>query len=106
MSMHLGYSEPDLIDDLQAWWDSQVADNHDPFAIPSPSRTGTIFEVVVAVDSLCVVSALAKIAKHVTIPVPPRIIKPGGYCSCEEMISDLLPKIRALAIKQPKKEAA
>jgi hypothetical protein len=106
MSANPGYSEIDLIDELRAWWDSQVGDAQDPFATPHPPHAGTIFEIVVAVDSLCVVSALAKITKHIKIPVPPGIIKPGGYCSFEEMMSDLLPKIRVLMIKQSKKEAA
>ena len=106
MSTGLGYSEDDLTADLRTWWDDEVADADDPFGDPRPARTGTIFEVVPAVDSLGVVTALITIEKHVKFEVPPRIIRPGGYRSFEEMISDLLPKIRALVIKQRKKEAA
>ena len=28
------------------------------------------------------------------IEIPPEIIKPGGYDSCDEMLDDLLPKLR------------
>jgi hypothetical protein len=102
----LGYSEDDLRADLQTWWNDQVANDDDPFADPRPPRTGTIFEVVPEVDSLGVVAALITIEKHVKFEVPPRIIKAGGYRTFEEMADDLLPKVRALVLKQRKKEAA
>lgn len=107
MNTHLGYSEDDLTADLRSWWDDQVADADDPFADPQPPpRTGTIFEVLPVVDSLGVVTALITIEKHVQFELPPGIIKAGGYRSFEEMVGDLLPKVRALVIKQRKKEAA
>lgn len=106
MDTDLGYSEDDLKADLRAWWDDQVSTEDDPFADPQPPRTGTIFEVVPAIDSLGVVEALITIEKHLKCEVPPRIIKAGGYRDFEEMAGDLLPKIRALVIKQRKKDAA
>jgi acyl carrier protein len=102
---HPSYSEDALIADLRRWWDEQVADEEDPFADPPRPRAGTIFEVVPVVDSLGVVSALVTIEKHLDFEIPPQIIKPGGYRNFEEMIADLLPKVRALLIKR-KKEAA
>jgi hypothetical protein len=106
MSTSLGYSEIDLIADLRTWWNDQVADAEDPFADPSPPRTGTIFEVVPVIDSLGVVTALLTIEKHVNFEVPARIIRAGGYRSFDDMTADLLPKIRALVIRERKKEAA
>lgn len=106
MSASLGYSEIDLIADLQAWWNDQVAAAEDPFADPRPPRAGTIFEVVPVVDSLGVVTALLTIEKHVNFEVPARIIRAGGYRSFEDMTAGLLPKIRALVIRERKKEAA
>ncbi|MEX0697738.1 MAG: hypothetical protein WD099_09355 [Dongiaceae bacterium] len=106
MSSSLGYSEDELTADLRSWWDDQVADANDPFANPVPHQPGTIFEVVPVIDSLGVVTALITMEKHVKFEIPPRIIKAGGYRSFEEMIADLLPKVRALAIKKRKKEAA
>jgi hypothetical protein len=106
MTPNLGYSENDLTADLRRWWDDQVADPNDPFAEPRPSRSGTIFDVVPAVDSLGVVEVLITIEKHVNCEVPVGIIRPGGYRNFEEMIADLLPKTRAFAMKQRKKEAA
>jgi hypothetical protein len=101
----LGYSDRKLAADLRTWWDDQVDAEDDPFADPQPPRTGTIFEVVPAVDSLGVVTALITIEKHVGFTVPPRIIQRGGYNSCDDMLNDLLPKIRALVLRK-RKEAA
>lgn len=106
MSAGLGYSEIDLIADLQVWWDDQVANAEDPFADPRPPRAGTIFEVVPVIDSLGVVTALLTIEKHVNFEVPARIIRAGGYRSFDDMTADLLPKIRTLVTRQRKKEAA
>jgi len=104
MSTGLGYSEDDLTRDLRTWWDEEVGAD-DPFADPRPPRAGTIFEVMPEVDSLGVVTALITIEKHVGFEAPARIIRAGGYRSFDEMAGDLLPKIRALAIKK-RKEAA
>lgn len=105
MISSLDYSEDVLTVDLRSWWDDQVADA-DPFAYPVLRRPETIFEVVPEIDSLAVVTALITIEKHVKFEVPPRIIKPGGYRSFDEMKDDLLPKVRDLVNKKLKKEAA
>jgi hypothetical protein len=106
------YDEAPIIEDLQAWWDDQVAAADDPFASPAPSK-GTIFDVLPAVDSLGVVSGLITIEKHVGMKIPARIIRPGGYNDFKDMTGDLLPKVKALVEKSKakltkgsKKEAA
>ena len=91
-----GYSETTLTDDLRAWWNGEVEGADDPFAAPKP-RAGTIFDVLPAIDSLGVISGLLTIEKHVGFEVPSRVIRRGGYSSFEDMTSDLLPKVRALA---------
>ena len=101
----LGFSKEDLISDLQTWWNDRVDVANDPFADPQPPRAGTIFEVMPAVDSLGVVNALITIEKHVGFPIPARVIKRGGYRDFDEMVNDLLPKIRAL-VQKKRKEAA
>ena len=103
--MDLGYSEADLLNDLQNWWDEEVAADDDPFTVPR-STSGTIFEVIPEVDSLGVINGLLTIEEHVGFEVPPSIIQRGGYRSFEEMTTDLIPKVRALVIKKRKKEAA
>src|SRR3989442_1222791 len=95
----LGYSEKDLVRDLQEWWDDQVGSESDPFAPPN-SRKGTIFEAVPLVDSFSVITGLVAIEQRVGFPVSPEIIRPGGYTGFQDMVEDLLPKVRVLAAKR------
>lgn len=104
MSASLSYSEKALIADLRKWWDEQV--EQDPFAAPPQPRSETILDLVPVIDSLGVVAALVTIERRLDFEISPQIIKAGGYRNFEEMIADLLPKVRALLIKQRKKEAA
>lgn len=103
------YSEDALVDDLRAWWDGEVGGEDDPFADPKPA-SGTIFDVLPAIDSLGVVNGLLTIEKHIGFEVPSRIIRRGGYGSFDDMASDLLPKVRAMVDRRrqatPRKEAA
>jgi len=105
MRINPSYSEDALIAALRSWWNEQVGDEEDPFADTPRPRSGTIFEVVPVVDSLGVVSALVTIEKHLGFEIPPQIIKPGGYRNFEEMVADLVPKVRALLIKRQKEAA-
>ena len=103
------YSEALLSDDLREWWDAEVGGADDPFADPKPI-SGTIFDVLPAIDSLGDVTGLLTIEKHVGLEVPSRIIRRGGYSSFEDMTSDLLPKVRAMVERRRqtprRKEAA
>lgn len=90
------YSEKALSADLQTWWNGEVSGEGDPFAEPKPAVSGTIFDVLPAIDSLGCVNALLTIEKHVGFEVPSRILRRGGYSSFEDMASDLLPKVRAM----------
>lgn len=104
----LGYSEDQLVNDLRQWWDEEVAGADDPFAEQPPTTdpsTGTIYELQPAVDSLGVVRRLALIDKHVGFRIPPDVVRRGGYQSFEDMITDLVPKIRDLYTKHQKKTA-
>jgi len=99
------YDETALVADLQLWWDDQVEPKDDPFA-DKPLPSGTIFDVLPAVDSLGVVAALVTLEKHVGFKVPPKIIKRGGYADFNEMTADLLPKVKDLVAKQAAKPGA
>jgi hypothetical protein len=92
----LAYSEEALSADLRAWWDVEVGGNADPFVDPRPAVTGTIFDVLPAIDSLGCINGLLTIEKHVGFEVPSRLLQSGGYNSFEDMTSDLLPKVRAM----------
>lgn len=100
----LEYSEPDLTNDLREWWDEEVVGVNDPFTEPKPA-SGTIYEVQPEVDSLAVVKRLVIIDKQVGFEIPPSVVRRGGYRSFDDMVADLLPKIRAHYIKHRKKQA-
>ena len=103
------YSEKALASDLRTWWDGEVGGEDDPFADPKPAASGTIFDVLPAIDSLGCVNGLLTIEKHVGFEVPSRILRRGGYSSFEDMASDLLPKVRAMVERRQtprRKEAA
>ena len=90
------YSEKALSAELHIWWDGEVGGEDDPFAEPKPAVSGTIFDVLPAIDSLGCVNALLTIEKHIGFEVPSSILRRGGYSSFEDMASDLLPKVRAM----------
>jgi acyl carrier protein len=96
------YDENALTKDLRLWWDDQVSGGAaDPFASPKP-ESGTIFDVIPEIDSLGAVTGLITIEKHTGFEVPPRVIRRGGYQDFDDMVSDLLPKVRVLVERQKK----
>jgi acyl carrier protein len=102
-SESLGYDEAALLEELKGWWDEQLSED-DPFAEPKPP-SGTIFDVLPAIDSLGMVSGLVAVEKHVPFKVPVRVIRRGGYNSFKDLESDLMPKLRTLAERHKARQA-
>ena len=99
------YSEDVLLRNLRDWWDNEAGiGEDDPFAVTKP-RAGTIFEVIPAIDSLAMVAGLLTIEIYVGFEISPSIIRRGGYQNFEDMVTDLLPKVRKLVVKR-KEEVA
>jgi hypothetical protein len=99
----LGHDESAIAGALASWWKAELAEQaNDPFAKPKPPA-GSIFDVVPEIDSHSAVRALLEIEEHVPFEVPVCVIKRGGYSNLFEMCSDLLPKIRALALEHESK---
>jgi hypothetical protein len=90
--------EKALAADLKSWWDSEVSAVDDPFAPPA-MPAGTIVDALPAIDSLGVVSGLLTVEKHVPFKITPRLIRPGGYNSFEDLVADFTSKLKALAAK-------
>jgi hypothetical protein len=89
--------ETEIATALQRWWHSEVGHiANDPFA-PKEERKGTLYDVVVEIDSLSVIDALLLLEGIVGFEVPPKVIKRGGYRDCEEMVSHLLAGLRECA---------
>ena len=84
------FPERAVIDALLAAWDSEIATRRDdPFAKP-----GTLYEVVVAIDSLTIVNFLLTVEEVLGFKPPVTVVKRGGYKDCDEMINHLVPAIR------------
>ncbi len=96
-----GYDASALVADLKSWWDSEVSAEDDPFA-PPKMPAGTIYDALPAIDSLAAVSGLLTVEKHVPFKVTPRLIRPGGYNSFEDLVADFTSKLKALAVKHKK----
>jgi len=87
-----------LADAIRDWWDEQALERDD-----DPFVDGTLFDVLIDVDSLTGVNVLLVLEPVAGISLPEWLIKPGGYTHREEMVNDLVPKIESLVSKQSSK---
>lgn len=55
------------------------------------------------VDSKAVTETSPIFERHLGIKLDPKLIRPGGYASDDDLVADLVPKMMALADKKPKK---
>jgi hypothetical protein len=86
---------PKLRAELEAWFKEETASIDGTVVAEAPSGTGgSIIGTGPAIDSKRVVDATVIIKQVLDIELPPEIIKPGGYGSCEEMIADIVPKLQ------------
>jgi hypothetical protein len=87
-----------LADAIRNWWDEQALERgEDPFV------DGTLFDVLIDVDSLTAVDVLLALEPIAGTSLPEWLIKPGGYADREQMVDDLLPKIESLLSKRATK---
>jgi hypothetical protein len=94
------FPENALLDALATWWAKEAQERVDDPFYTVPQTKGTIYELLPALDSLSVVESFLIIEKILAISVPVSLIKSGGYCSREEMLEDLLPKLRKIYEKR------
>lgn len=84
-----------LVDGLHEWFENETAAIDGSVVSSAPAGTGgSIVSVRPAIDSKRVVDATLVTEEVLGIELPPEIIKPGGYESCEAMIDDIIPKLR------------
>jgi len=80
---------------LEDWYEEETEAIDAGIVSGAPTGTGgSIVANVPAIDSKRVLDASSVTKDVLDIEIPPEIIKPGGYDSCEEMLSDMLPKLR------------
>lgn len=90
---------PALIAALEAWFEEEVEAIDTGVEAGAPSGAGgSIMGMRPAIDSKRVLDATAVTKKVLEINLPPEIIKPGGYDSCADMISDIVPKLEKVFI--------
>jgi hypothetical protein len=94
---------PNLIAELEAWFETETASIDGTVVTGAPSGTGgSIIATGPAIDSKRVVDATVVTKQVLGIELPPEIIKPGGYNSCAEMIADIVPKLEKVFIGERK----
>src|SRR6266487_4176340 len=93
VSSKVGFPEQDLRTAIEQWWDEETSKQlDDPFAAP-----GTLFEVLVDVDSLTAVNVLVAIESILGFEPPESLIRSGGYTDRNDMLGHLLPALRTLS---------
>lgn len=98
----------ELVHELESWFEEETESIDGSIATAAPSGSGgSIMGTCPAIGSKRVVDATVITKKVLDIELPPEIIQPGGYASCEEMIADLIPKLERIFIgdfkvKKPK----
>lgn len=85
----------DLVAELEAWFEEETTSIDSGVSADAPAGAGgSIIAMRPAIDSKRVVDATIITQQVLGIELPPEIIKPGGYSSCQEMIADLVPKLQ------------
>ena len=86
-----------LVAELEEWFEAEATSIDGTIVAKAPAGAGgSIVSVRPAIDSKRVLDATIITERILGMELPPEIIKPGGYDSCEEMIVDLVPKLRAV----------
>lgn len=87
---------------LTDFWNQQAKDRQeDPFN-PDSEPKGTIHDLLPALDSLNVARSFNVVSKILQFKVPIKLVKKGGYVSREQMLEDLLPKLRNIHAERNK----
>lgn len=85
---------PELKARLEKWFEEETASIDGAVASEAPAGAGgSIMSKRPAIDSKRVVDATVITQEVIGIELPPQIIKPGGYESCQEMVDDLVAKL-------------
>lgn len=85
----------DLCTALRDWYVEEAEAIDADIVNDAPSgEGGSIISKTPAIDSKRVLDASSVTKEILRIEIPPEIIKPGGYETCDEMLADLLPKLR------------
>ena len=81
--------EAELRAALREWWDDE-AQSFDA----AVAGTASVWDGMPEIDSKAVVKASPIIREHTGADLDPKLIRKGGYASFDDLVNDLLPKLR------------
>lgn len=82
-----------LTEALRHWYEERKSN---PDAPPLNPVTAGAFDYIPDIDSKAVVTASEVIKRFLGVKLDPRLIRKGGYTSFDDLLLDLLPKLREL----------
>jgi hypothetical protein len=83
---------PAMIAHLRRWYEEY---KQNPDAPPANPATAAVWEDMPDIDSKAVVKTSPIWKKFLGTNLDPRLIRKGGYRSFDDLVSDLLPKLRS-----------
>lgn len=84
-----------LVAELEAWFAEEAESIDGVIEAGAPAGMGgSIMGMRPAIDSKRVIDATVVTKRVLGIELPPNIIRPGGYTTCDEMIADIVPKLK------------
>lgn len=93
------HKQVELVAQLEAWFEEETASIDGSVEAAAPAGSGgSIVSARPAIDSKRVVDATVVTKRVLDLELPPELIKPGGYASCEEMVADLVPKLERVFV--------
>lgn len=84
---------PAILADVRHWYEEY---KQNPDAPPANPATAAVWEDLPDIDSKAVVKTSPIWKKFLGIKLDPRLIRKGGYRSFDDLVGDLLPKLRSL----------
>lgn len=94
---------PELRKRMKDWYNQETTSIDDLILGGAPSGAGgSILSVRPPIDSKRVVDVTVITEEILGIPLPPEIIRPGGYDSYQQMVDHLVPQLRDVYTKKLK----
>jgi hypothetical protein len=91
---------PELVKAFTEWFAEEEAAIDGAVEAEAPAGAGgSIISARPAIDSKRVLDATCVTEEVLGIALPAKLIRPGGYASCEEMVNDLIPKLEQTFIE-------
>jgi aspartate-semialdehyde dehydrogenase len=97
--------EKGLEDELASWHEKLQSDSSKLAGLVSAGPEGGLWEGMPTIDSKVVTETSPIFERHLGIPLDVTCIRPGGYTSFRDLVSDLVPKMKKLAQLKKSKDS-